>query len=185
MSGYTILNIVLFSSAINILFYISSDNETLRELDTNWKETICTPTYGYWATIEGCILKANISPYHEDKICWIYLGEPVIKNFKYNTCDIIFTKPTRRYFLVNWGIYICIFKIFNIFFFGFPFTFLRCFIDIIIIFPLLVHYEYTLYKKGEDKFNIKRAILVMKEITYDNIRIYNNLPKKIYKIIFF
>ncbi len=184
MNGNTILNIVFFSTMINVIFYLSKDNENLKELDSNWKETTCIPTYGYWGTIEGCKLKDKVPPYYEPEVCWVYVGEPVIKNTQVNKCDITFKKPTRRYFLINWAIYLCIFKIFNCLFFRIPAYLLKCILDSFILFPILLQYEYHLHKTEKSYFSIKRIILVMKEIYKDNFKTYCCLPQKnIYKFI--
>lgn len=159
-----VLSLVTLSSIINLIINISPESNYFTQLDSNWAETECVPTYGAWGTIEGCKIKAKVSPYDEIKKCWVYIGRD---DRKY--CEIIFDKPLQVHSFLSALMYGCIFMIFDVIFFGYFIFTLKSIIFAVIAFNVLLVIEINEAKRG-GKVSFRRIfrfIWQYIEINYD------------------
>jgi len=164
-----LIKLIVLSTACSIINDLSEHSEFLKMDDHNFKKTICVPTYGSWGTVEGCSEKANVSPYDEPKVCWIYQGSPIKK---YKRCQIIFEKPIKTHIILNVLSGLTILKIIDIFFGGFIFVTIQLIGEILFNFPIILYVEIYFHLKKESTFSIYRiiqyALMISKEVYKKN-----------------
>lgn len=143
-------SLIILTSTVNILINLQNKPEWLKEPDKRWEETICSPTYGAWGTIQGCRLNAKISPYEYPQTCWVYMGENIEK---YNKCDIVFNQPTRTHRVLLVILFALLFFMLDFLFGGYPFLFFRILFYSFLFFPLLFLIELKLYFVHKEGFH--------------------------------
>ncbi len=156
-------HLFFYASLLNITWKLSNQYDSLKMFDSNWTTTTCIPSYGYWGTIEGCSIKANVSPYDDEKICWV----------KTNNCEIKFNEPLRMHTIALVLIMICCIKIIDIFLFGYLILFFGIIVNTIFFGPMLLMYEIKLHIFDDEDLCFKRPFQFIFMMTYDVLRDYS------------
>ena len=168
-----IISLILLSSFINLLLNISENADIMTDFDTNWIQTDCIPTYGAWGTIEGCMLKDKVSPFIQPKKCWVFMGNTLLSKNK--ICDIKFEQPLKSHYILTMAMVICVFKIFDIIFGGYPLLMMKCFICVSLYFPILLIYEIKFHIQQKDKFSFTRILKFLTHISVCALKEHNFL----------